>query len=184
MNQDEPELVSLLCDAEVMQFLEARARTILGRNRSPGLPETMSLVNRTIERLLANRSTSSTDQKLVSRSAALGYFTCAMRHVLIDLVRQRKTIRHGAGGNLEQLATDDSLVPPVRMNAHGLSELFDALNALSTRYPNAGRIVELRFYFEMNWDEVAAETKLSKSKARAEWELGKAWLMRELKWNK
>jgi DNA-directed RNA polymerase specialized sigma24 family protein len=58
--------------------------------------------------------------------------------------------------------------------------LDDALRQLGQRYPQAGRIVELRFFGGLNEGEIAAALGLSVPTVKRRWRMARAWLHRHL----
>ncbi len=169
---------ALLEDPEVMALLEDRARNILGRSRRPGSPETLSLVNRTAMRLLAERS--GTKPSFESRGELLAYLVSALRSVLIDYARARRTARRGGEAPIEALGDAESLVPAGTEPDDGVRAFFACLDGLRGRRTSAARVVELRYLLDFTWEEVASEMKITVSQARTEWDFARAWLMREM----
>jgi DNA-directed RNA polymerase specialized sigma24 family protein len=61
-----------------------------------------------------------------------------------------------------------------------LVTLDDAMHDLSTFDERLLRIVELRAVFGLNVAETAAALNISESTVKREWQIAKAWLLREL----
>lgn len=101
----------------------------------------------------------------------------AMRQVLQDRARQRRTEKRGHGLQRWTLSAvgakdDGSKVDVVAID--------DALQKLNELNPRQARIVELRFFGGLGVDEVAEELQLSTSMVEKEWIKVRAWLSHEL----
>jgi RNA polymerase sigma factor (TIGR02999 family) len=97
----------------------------------------------------------------------------AMRFILIDYARARTAARRGGRqANLHldglELAADERAVD--------LIELDEALTKLATFDVRLGRVVELRFFAGMNYDEIAEVTKLSVPTVKRDWQRARVWL--------
>jgi RNA polymerase sigma factor (TIGR02999 family) len=89
----------------------------------------------------------------------------AMRRILIDNARRKKSLRHG--GQAERVALDlDSLELAAGMAAH------DAIKA---------ELVKLRFFAGLTIEEAAKVLDLSEPTAKRYWAYARAWLYREIK---
>lgn len=103
--------------------------------------------------------------------------TSAMRHILVDVARKRKTIRHGEGmervGMFEEFGArfDD---PDTVIAIH------DALKALKQIDPEAEQIVVLRFFNGYSVAEAADIMGVSKPTADRRWAFARAWLYNHL----
>ena len=61
-----------------------------------------------------------------------------------------------------------------------IEELDRALGRLSRRDPQQERIVELRFFGGLTVEETAAALQISPATVKRDWNMAKAWLMREV----
>lgn len=94
-----------------------------------------------------------------------------MRHVLVDYARkheghQQVTLEEAAGMAASPLAD--------------VVALDDALKDLAKLDPRKCQIVEMRFFSGMTVEEIAAVLKRSERTVMREWNMAKAWLLREL----
>jgi RNA polymerase sigma factor (TIGR02999 family) len=101
----------------------------------------------------------------------------AMRRILIDKARRKKTQKHGGGR--ERLEVDpDALAEPEQ--GFDLLELDGALRRLADQDPLKARLVELRYFAGLTGDQAAAALGISPSSADRHWVFTRAWLRREL----
>lgn len=101
----------------------------------------------------------------------------AMRSVLIDHARKRKTEKRG--GARERVALDQVIVP-FEESAGDLLALDEAMTELEASESRLSRIVELRFFGGLSNDEIAALLGLSTRSVERGWRTARAWLRRRL----
>jgi len=101
----------------------------------------------------------------------------AMRRVLIDLARARRTSKRGAGAM--HLPLDTSLPAPSNPRVDLLA-LDEALLALTQLDHRKAQVVELRFFGGLTNEETAAVLAVSSDTVLRDWRLAKAWLLRRL----
>jgi RNA polymerase sigma factor (TIGR02999 family) len=101
-----------------------------------------------------------------------------MRRILVDVVRKRGSRRRD-GIPLKVNLDDCAVLSP----APDLSILAvdEALTAFSKVAPRQARVVELRYFGGLTEEEIAAALKISLRTARRDWEIARAWLLRELR---
>jgi RNA polymerase sigma factor (TIGR02999 family) len=58
--------------------------------------------------------------------------------------------------------------------------LDEALTAFSELAPRQAKVVELRYFGGLTEEEIAAALKISPRTVRRDWDLARAWLVREL----
>ena len=100
-----------------------------------------------------------------------------MRRILVDAARARKSDKRGGKSpklNLEETAIM-SPSPDRRILA-----LDDALTAFSLVAPRQAKVVELRYFGGLTEEEIVAALNISPRTVRRDWDLAKAWLLREL----
>ena len=101
-----------------------------------------------------------------------------MRRILVDAARARGSQKRGGMAdkvNLEETAVL-SPVPDRTVLA-----LDDALSAFSKVAPRQAKIVELRYFGGLTEEEIAAALSISQRTVRRDWDLARAWLLRELR---
>jgi len=100
-----------------------------------------------------------------------------MRRILVDAARARGS--HKRGGiapkvNIEETAV---LSPATDRSILALDE---ALTAFSEVAPRQAKVVELRYFGGLTEEEIVAALEISPRTVRRDWNLAKAWLLREL----
>lgn len=101
----------------------------------------------------------------------------AMRRILVERARKRKTLRRG--GNCVHVSIDE-IEPAGRVRDSELIRLDDALSRLSEVDAGKARLIELRFFAGFTIEEVAEIQGISSATAKRRWRFARAWLLREL----
>jgi RNA polymerase sigma factor (TIGR02999 family) len=97
----------------------------------------------------------------------------AMRRILVDAARRKRTEKHG--GQRQRVELTD--VPAnTEFGDEGLLALDAALTRLAAEDPVAARVVELRHFTGMSIDEIATALGLSRATAYRHWTYARAWL--------
>ena len=100
-----------------------------------------------------------------------------MRQILVDYARTHRAAKRGPDRKVE---LDVALALPQIRNADVLA-LDDALKDLARLDEQQSRIVELRFLGGLTTEEAAEVLGISRSTAKREWNVAKAWLSRQMK---
>lgn len=119
-----------------------------------------------------------TDQRSIdweNRGQFFAVAAQAMRRILIDAARQRKSLKHGA----EKISLDDSPTISVEMN-QDLLALDEALNELGEFDDQQCRIVELRYFAGLTIEETAEVLKISPATVKREWAIARSWLYQKM----
>jgi RNA polymerase sigma factor (TIGR02999 family) len=101
----------------------------------------------------------------------------AMRRILVERARQRRSLKRGGGRRKIDL---DAVSAAREPEPHDLLALDEALGRLERLNDRAGRIVKLRYFVGMTVDEVAEALAISSRTVHREWEAAKAWLRVEV----
>lgn len=160
---------------ELYRDLERRARALLGRRRVQWTPETDSLVNQACAKLLRSVGPPPED-----RTRFLVFAAATLRNVLVDLARQRGALRHGGGRDHDVF--DEQRIAQ-RSDEDGAALVLDVdekLQKLAQHDPWLSRLVELRFFGEMTWPEIAAASGKSASEVQKDWDFVRVWMRSEL----
>jgi RNA polymerase sigma factor (TIGR02999 family) len=83
-----------------------------------------------------------------------------MRRILVDAARARGSQKRGGMALI--------------------TKLDEALTAFSQVAPRQAKVVELRYFGGLTEEEIVAALKISPRTVRRDWDLAKAWLLREL----
>jgi len=101
----------------------------------------------------------------------------AMRHILIDRARRKKTQRHGGG--FEHVGDCD-----FELAAPGPDEQLlavnEALDKFALKYPTQAEVVKLRYFAGMTNEEVSQLLEMSLSTVKNYWNFSRAWLFKEI----
>jgi RNA polymerase sigma factor (TIGR02999 family) len=116
-----------------------------------------------------------------SRSHFLATAATAMRQILIDRERRRRSLKRG--GDATRVTVTGEIVRPARDAREAVVDVL-ALDAALTRLAalseRQARIVELLSFGGFTVDEAAETLDVSVSLAEKEWRRARAWLRREL----
>jgi RNA polymerase sigma factor (TIGR02999 family) len=142
-------------------------------NESPGHTlQATALVHEAYLRLIGGAP-----QSWANRAHFFSAAAEAMRRILIDHARRRRTVRHGGGKEhvpLEELsiaapAEDDELIA-----------IDEALEKLTTHNAQKAELVKLKYFAGLTTDEAAGVLGLSGPTAKRHWAYARAWLFREI----
>lgn len=115
--------------------------------------------------------------KAANQGQFLALAAKAMRNLLIDHARARG--RQKRGGDQERLTLDESLAACQERNQE-LIDLDEALERFSKIDSRKGQVVELRYFGGLSVEETAEILEVSPATIKRDWEVAKAWLLREL----
>ena len=97
----------------------------------------------------------------------------AMRRILVDASRRKRTHKHG--GHRRRVELPDVAAKPDVADEHLLA-LDTALTRLAAEDPVAARVVELRHFAGLSIEDAAATLGLSRAAAYRHWTYARAWL--------
>src|SRR5947209_11068940 len=100
-----------------------------------------------------------------------------MRRILVDAARARGS--HKRGGMAAKVNIDETAVLSPATDRSILA-LDEALTAFSQVAPRQAKVVELRYFGGLTEEEIVAALEISPRTVRRDWDLAKAWLLREL----
>jgi len=101
----------------------------------------------------------------------------AMRRILIENARRKKTPKHG--GHLDRVQLEE-VSPVARMPDDELLAVDEALERLAEEDAEAARLVELRFFVGLGHQEAAEIMGFSRRQADGIWRFARAWLRKSL----
>jgi RNA polymerase sigma factor (TIGR02999 family) len=156
----------------VYDELRKAAKRHMGRERDGHTLQTTALINEVYLRLV--------DLDGVGWQDRTHFFAiCArlMRRILTDYARSRSYLKRG--GDARRVTLDEALLvaadPPLDLMA-----LDGALSKLGEVDSRKSSVVELRFFGGLTLKEIAEVLKISSDTVTRDWNLAKAWLMREM----
>jgi RNA polymerase sigma factor (TIGR02999 family) len=100
-----------------------------------------------------------------------------MRRILVDAARARGAHKRG-GRAIKVNLNETALLSSLRNRS--ILALDGALTAFSQIAPRQAKVVELRYFGGLTEEEIVSVMKISQRTVRRDWDLAKAWLLREL----
>ena len=158
---------------QVYAELRRMARRYMRNERQDNTLQATALVNEVYLRLV--------DVTRVDWQERAQFFSMAaqmMRRILVDSARARASEKRGGGAakvNLEETAV---LSPSADRTILALDE---ALEAFSRVAPRQARVVELRYFGGLTEEEIVQALGISPRTVRRDWDMARAWLIRELR---
>lgn len=148
------------------------ARRYMKNERAANTLQTTALVHEVYLRLI--------DVTKVEWRQRAQFFALAaqmMRRILVDAARARGADKRG--GRALKVNLDETAVLSFTPKRSILA-LDEALTAFSQVAPRQAKVVELRYFGGLTEAEIVAALKISPRTVRRDWDLAKAWLLREL----
>jgi RNA polymerase sigma factor (TIGR02999 family) len=103
----------------------------------------------------------------------------AMRRILIENARRKKSPKHG--GDRRKMDLDESvLVMGDAVPAESMIALDEALEKLSRKDKVKADVVKLRYFAGLTSEQAAEILKISPTTAKRYWAYSRAWLLREI----
>jgi RNA polymerase sigma factor (TIGR02999 family) len=131
-----------------------------------------ALVNEAYLRLIDRRNVEWRD-----RAHFFGLAAQIMRRILVDFARAQRREKRG-GGALRVSLSEAADIGCER--SADLVALDDALQVLQKLDARQARVVELRFFAGLSYEETAEALNVSVGTARRDWKFAQSWLFREL----
>ena len=117
------------------------------------------------------------DQDWKNRAHFFGVASQAMRHILVDHVRSRRSLKRGS--DPDRVPIEESILVSSE-RAEGLVELDEALTRLSALDERKGRVVELKYFGGLSTDEIGEVLGIASKTVTRDWQFARTWLLREL----
>jgi RNA polymerase sigma factor (TIGR02999 family) len=102
----------------------------------------------------------------------------AMRRILIDNARRKKSLKRGGGRRPADL--DESLVVDDAPQVDGLLALDEALAKLAEQDPIKADLVKLRYFAGLTIEQAAKALDISHATAERYWDYARSWLRVEI----
>jgi RNA polymerase sigma factor (TIGR02999 family) len=152
--------------------LRVMARRYMKNERPDNTLQTTALVHEVYIRLV--------DATKIDWHERAQFFAMAaqmMRRILVDAARARTS--HKRGGLAVKVKIEETALVS---SAPGRSilALDEALTSFSQVAPRQAKVVELRYFGGLTEEEIVAALKISPRTVRRDWDLARAWLLREL----
>lgn len=147
------------------------------RGRQPGhILQTTALVNEAYIRLV--------DQSRVqwqNRAHFFGVATHIMRQILMNYARTRRRLKRGGGAVHLDIEAAAKFSTFSAREADALLDLNEALERLALLDPRKARVVELRYFGGLTFEETAEVVDASLATIARDWEFSKSWLKHEMR---
>jgi len=180
--------------SEVTQILDA-----IGQGKSQAADQLLPLVYAELRRLAAHKMASESPGQTLQPTALVHeawlklvgqqsrkwqdrnhFFAAAaeaMRRILVDNARRKRTLRHGGGQQRVELDDVKLLVE----NHDHLLAVNDALEKFAAKDKQKADLVKLRYFVGMTIGEAAALLGISEGTAKRHWAYARAWLYTEIR---
>jgi RNA polymerase sigma factor (TIGR02999 family) len=156
---------------QVVRVIYQDLKRLAGRQlgSSARLLDTTALVHEAYVRLVDRDGASWNDRRHFLAAAAT-----AMRHVLVDRIRERMAAKRG-GGTPDLSLDDAGELAAARESGLALS-VHQALDRLRAIDPRLVQIVECRFYAGFTAEETSSALGISSRTVERDWRRARAWL--------
>lgn len=158
----------------VYEELRSLARSRLAQEKPGQTLQPTALVHEAFLRLVHNQS----DQEWDSRGHFFSAAAEAMRRILVDQARKKKSIRHG--GSLIQHDLDHVELPAMEISDDCLA-VHEALAKFEQRDKLKAELVKLCYFAGFSLAEAADALGISTSSADKYWSYARAWLHNEMR---
>ena len=162
---------------KLLPLVYEELRRLAARKMSHELPgqtlQATALVHEAYIRLVEAR-----DQKWNSRGHFFSAAAEAMRRILVENARKKKSLKHG--GNKQRVELGDSiLLATQEICPDDLLALNDAMDKLSKDDPASGELVRLHYFAGLTLEQIAAIQGISRRTTVKHLVYARAWLHRE-----
>ena len=152
--------------------LRLMARRYMKNERQANTLQTTALVHEVYLRLI-----DVTKVQLHERAQFFAIAAQMMRRILVDAARARAADKRG--GRAAKVNLDEAAILS-RAENRSILAVDEALTAFTQVAPRQAKVVELRYFGGLSEEEIVATLKISPRTVRRDWDLAKAWLLREL----
>jgi len=156
----------------VYEELRRLAHHHMSRERPDHTLQTTALVNEAYLRFADQ-----TNPHWQNRASFFAGAAQMMRHILVSYARSRRAEKRGGG--VPKLELDEAALVS-QAQAQQVVELNEALEELAQFDERKSRVVELKYFGGLNYEEIAEVLKISPVTVKRDWQLAKAWLHKEL----
>jgi RNA polymerase sigma factor (TIGR02999 family) len=153
--------------------LKQRARRYLRRERTGHTLQPTALVHEAYLRLIEQAGVD-----WQNRAQFLGLAAVMMRRVLVDHARSHAAEKRG--GTWTRVALDEDIMAGPGANVE-IVDLEAALSELAAQDARQARLVELRVFGGLSFDDAGEVLGVSAATAHRDWTLARAWLFRRLR---
>ena len=156
----------------VYEELRILASQKLSREPPGQTLQATALVHEAYLRLIGDEAESWT-----SRGHFFGAAAEAMRRILVENARRKKSPKHG--GDRQRIGLTDA-DPALEEPSDDLLALDEALSRLAASEPSVADLVKLRYFAGLTIDQVAEIQGISRRSVIDHWAYARSWLAREI----
>ncbi len=120
-------------------------------------------------------------QKWNSRGHFFGAAAEAMRRILVENARRKRSLKRGGDLNREPLNEVADVAIETPELKHDLLALDESLSQLEATDAQAAALVKLKFFAGLTMSEAADVLEISKRSAERLWEWSRAWLYQRIR---
>ena len=158
----------------VYQELRQLAAQRLSKERPGQTLQATALVHEAYIRLVGSE-----EQNWSSKGHFFAAAAEAMRRILIDIARRKKSLKYG--GDRKRVALDEAIVSDDKaMPADDMIALDEALQRLSEKDKVKADLVKLRYFAGLTSEQAAEVLGISQSTAERHWAYARSWLRLEI----
>jgi RNA polymerase sigma-70 factor (ECF subfamily) len=151
--------------------LHRLAKSYMRRERPDHTLQATALINEAYLRLAGEEI----DWK--NRAHFIGLSAQVMRRVLVDYARAHNAEQRGGG--LQRVEMQEELaVSPERLDQ--VQQIDHLLKKLEKENPRRARVVELRYFGGLTFEEIGSLLELTSRTVKADWALARIWLFEQL----
>lgn len=132
-----------------------------------------ALVHEAFARLIGGDANQHWDSRYHFFSAAAE----AMRRILVEQARRKRSLKRGGGWRRVDLDPECAISEPPSLD---LVALDDALAKLAVDHPDKAELVKLRFFAGLTMPDVASALGISLATAERNWAFARGWLYAQL----
>ena len=156
----------------VYDELRRMARSCRNRQRSGETMQTTALINEAYLKLAGNR-----EKEWKNRAHFFGVASTAMRHILVDYARSQSSKKRG-GENQRITFVEEAVVS--KTSSDEIVALDEALNKLTSLDERKSRVVEMKYFAGLKFEEIAEVLGVSIITAKRDWSFAKNWLLKQM----
>jgi RNA polymerase sigma factor (TIGR02999 family) len=151
--------------------LHRLARSYMRRERPDHTLQATALINEAYLRLAGEEI----DWK--NRAHFIGLSAQVMRRVLVDHARAHNA--ECRGGGLQRVEMQEELaISPEKLDL--VQQIDDLLKKLEEENPRQAKVVELRYFGGLNFEEIGGLLQVASRTAKTDWALARIWMLDQL----
>ncbi len=168
----EPGAAEKLLDL-VYEELRRIAASKMAREAQGQTLQPTALVHEAWLRLVASKN-----PKFENRAHFFSAAAEAMRRILIDIARRKRTRRHGGGSEWTDLEGKELAGPETDEQLLAVNEVLDLF---AKQHPLPAEVVKLRYFVGMTNEETAKALDISVATVKNYWTFARTWISLEIK---